>query len=108
MYYSLADTKSFDKNGDRYVTHLALNCDKSQLAVNLSNELIEILDSKTLKKILTINRDLDDLNPVIKYSPQNSNQLIVCTSDSVKIFDLRNSSHKTIKQFKVFDENEFN
>jgi len=103
MYYSLADTKSFKTSDDRYVTHLATNRDRNQLAVNLSNEMIEILDSKTLKTLSQI-KTLDNLNPVIKYSPQNNNHLFVSTSDSVKIFDLRHNSHKIVKEFKVLVE----
>ena len=105
--YSLSDTKNLKSSDDRYVTHLALNKDKSQLAVNLSNQLIDILDSNTLKTLTQI-ETLEDLNPVIKYSPQNSNHLITCSSDSVKIFDLRHNSHKIVKEFKVLVENEIN
>ena len=100
MYYSLAETKTFDSPSNSYVNYLALNAIQTQLAVNLSNESIEVLDSQTLKRVSLL-KAIDGLNPVMKFSPQNNNQLFVCTSDAIKVYDLRHSGLKCAKQFKL-------
>lgn len=100
MHYSLAETKSFDSSSVSYTNYLALNAIQTQLAVNLSNEWIEVLDSKTLKSVTQV-KAIDNLNPVMKFSPQNNNHLFVCTSDAVKVYDLRHNCLKCVKHFRI-------
>lgn len=103
MYYSLINSRNFNSNNnssDYYIIDCSLNCDSTQLAVNLSNDLIEILDSKTLQTITAV-KDLENMNHMIKYSTQNTNHLIVSSFDSINIYDLRHKTSKISKQFKI-------
>jgi WD40 repeat protein len=112
MHYSLIKSKTFESMSetktDFYVINLCLNRNRSQLAVNLSNLFIEIIDSNTLQTITRI-KDLENMNRVIKYSPQNDNHIIVSTFESINVYDLRHNSNKISKQFKIhfLPENDF-
>jgi len=100
MHYSLIKSKTFESMTDCYVIYLCLNRNRSQLAANLSNQLIEMIDSNTLQTITTIS-DLENINHKIKYSPQNDNHIIVSTFDGINVYDLRHNSNKISKQFKI-------
>lgn len=104
MNYSLVNQRRFASNdgskSDYYIIDLALNEDNSQLGTNLSNELIEIIDTKTLQTITTI-KDLQHMNHMIKYWPQSKDQIIVSSFDAIYIYDLRHKTSKISKQFKV-------
>ncbi|XP_054160120.1 WD repeat-containing protein 89-like [Oppia nitens] len=98
MTYHLANTRHFDTRNDCFVIDLDLNCVKNQLAVNLCNKSIEIIDAKTLQTIQEL-KDLDSMNSLIKYSSREKNQLMVCTAEAVHLYDVRDKCHKSLKQF---------
>lgn len=111
--YVLSSKKSFlvnDSDEDTYIVNCALNCASNKLAVNTTSNIsnpIKIIDVQTSKEISSIKFSSQNINPKLKFSMENSYNLMLSTNRSVELYDVRHTNAKVSSQFFINPKSEF-